>query len=121
MPTSLRELRMLRDVLLKVRKISSASSAALTNLLTNQAANLNTTSDLEREIRRLDKSISATNGMIAYYDRKIEEETEKGVLNRHMEEAAILCNQIRRERNQSRIPPSGFSDNLDNEMILREK
>ena len=104
MPPSLKELRLMRDVLVNLATISSGSRRTLTNLINAPTEkNSEARENLEIEVATLTETIEATNSLADYYEKRVHEETERKALRRHMEEARILTDTIRSIRRDQHV------------------
>src|SRR5277367_269416 len=92
MAISIRETMLLREVLVTLTNISTATIKTLIDLSNGKDTSTHT---VNNEISRLQASVEATTGLIAFYEQKLHQEAEKGVLGRHMEDAKVLTDAIR--------------------------
>lgn len=83
---------LLREVLITLTNISTATIKTLMDLSNGKDTSTQT---VNSEISRLQASVEATTGLIAFYEQKLHQEAEKGVLGRHMEDAKVLTDAIR--------------------------
>ena len=83
---------LLREVLVTLTNISTATIKTLIDLSNGKDTSTQT---VNSEISRLQASVEATTGLIAFYEQKLHQEAEKGVLGRHMEEAKVLTDALR--------------------------
>src|SRR5271156_3918396 len=97
MAISIRETMLLREVLVTLTNISTATIKTLIDLSNGKDTSTNT---VNNEISRLQASVEATTSLIAFYEQKLHQEAEKGVLGRHMEDAKVLTNAIRAMRRE---------------------
>lgn len=101
MAITIRELKMLREVLLTITNITLSTRETLVDISKHQP----TSSDgdrLKKEIKNLDMSITTTRALLAFYENRIQEEIERGEVRRHMEDARVLCGAIREIRREQR-------------------
>ena len=99
MAISIRETVLLREVLVTLTNISTGTINTLIDLSNGKATS---TQAVKNEISRLQASVEATTGLIAFYEQKLHQEAEKGVLGRHMEDAKVLTDAIRALRRDER-------------------
>jgi len=92
MAISIRETMLLREVLVTLTNISTATIKTLIDLSNGKDTSTHT---VNNEISRLQASVEATTSLIAFYEQKLHQEAEKGVLGRHMEEAKVLTDALR--------------------------
>ena len=83
---------LLREVLVTLTNISTATIKTLIDLSNGKDTSTHT---VNNEISRLQASVEATTSLIAFYEQKLHQEAEKGVLGRHMEEAKVLTDALR--------------------------
>jgi hypothetical protein len=92
MAISIRETMLLREVLVTLTNISTATIKTLIDLSNGKDTSTHT---VNNEISRLQASVEATTSLIAFYEQKLHQEAEKGVLGRHMEDAKVLTDALR--------------------------
>ena len=101
MSVTIPELKMLRDVLLMITNLSLSTRRTLHDLSKRQL----TSEDRDRinkEVKNIEVSITTTRSLYLFYERRIQEEIEKGNIRRHMEDARALCGAIREMRREER-------------------
>jgi len=101
MAITIRELKMLREVLLTITNISISTRETLHELVKRQS----TSEDRDRikkEIKNIEVTINTTRSLYLFYERRIQEEVEEGKIRRHMEDARVLCGAIREIRREQR-------------------
>lgn len=101
MATTIRELKMLREVLLTITNISLATRQTLYDLAKQQPTS-EASDRINKEIKNIEVSINATRSLYSFYERRIQEEVEKGNIRRHMEDARALCGAVREIRREQR-------------------
>src|ERR1700733_11995199 len=77
MAISIRETMLLREVLVTLTNISTATIKTLIDLSNGKDTSTHT---VNNEISRLQASVEATTSLIAFYDQKLHQEAEKGWL-----------------------------------------
>lgn len=107
MAVTIPELKMLRDVLLTITNLSLSTRRTLHDLSKRQL----TSEDRDRinkEVKNIEVSITTTRSLYLFYERRIQEEIEKGNIRRHMEDARALCGAIREMRREERERMDGW-------------
>src|SRR5277367_4682400 len=92
MAISIRETMLLREVLVALTSIATATIKTLIDLSNGKDTSTHT---VNNEITRLQASVEATTSLTAFYEQKLHHEAEKGGLGRHMEDTKVLTDALR--------------------------